>query len=169
MIPRQPGQAGTIGTQTRRRVKVVTGYQCVHIFTTIQRYANERIYCLSLLVGMVFANTYQASTFPIDGAIGITALPRFSNWRRLFSRTNAIKTLIGKIREVDSAFMHHITATAVFMYQCAGIKRLRNNIANRAIVPAAFDYSMAPAFCWSSLYPVNIAMIKRHFHQTNCG
>src|SRR5579875_2387521 len=167
MIPCQPGQVGTVGAEARRRVKVVTRHQRVHIFTAIQCYADERIYCLALFVDMVFANAYQASTFIINSAIGVAALSRPGNGHRLFSRTHAIKSLIGEVREVDSAFMHHIVTTAVFMDQCARIKRLRNNITDRAIVPAAPDYSMASTFCWSSFYPVNIAMIEPDLHQTN--
>src|ERR1700738_4367441 len=74
MVPGQPSQARTIRTDTRRRAKVITGDQHLGLAVS-ERYRDQSIHCLSIVLAVICAHTDQAIPALVNRKVGI-AQPR---------------------------------------------------------------------------------------------
>jgi hypothetical protein len=74
VIPCQPCQTRTIGTEARCGIEIIARNQNLYLSITIQRHTDQHVGLFAFSVGMVFTDTDQTIALMIHDEISVTPI-----------------------------------------------------------------------------------------------
>jgi hypothetical protein len=158
MVPREPRQTGTIGVETRRRVKIVPRDENLATFATLKFKTYQSVNRLASRNCMIFTHTDYAISAAVNDYVSIAKVGLRSEWMWQGSRFLIIYSLISEIREVDCAFNNGECTTSILVNACANIEWSWCNVLCLSVW-GPFHDNVPSSFSRAHLIPVNVLAI----------
>ena len=171
MTPAGPCEVPAVGTDSRKRVKVITFDDDSGTVGTIDGHADDLVNRLASCL-VAFSHTDDPVSIRRDSAVSVTQASRyrglFCDCLRLLVRFLPVQTLIFEIRKEDRVAVNAVGAAAVFVHSCAGIECRRDRVRYFSVRRRADDGDAA-GFIGTALEPVQFAVRKLEFAKANTG
>src|SRR5438094_6975961 len=171
MTPAGPCEVPAVGTDSRKRVKVITFDDDSGTVGTIDRHSDDLVNRLASCL-VAFSPTDDPVSIRRDSAVSVTQASRyrglFCDCLRLPVRFLPVQTLIFEIRKEDRVAINAIGAAAVFVHPRAGIECGRDRVGYFSFRRTADDGDAA-GFIRTALEPVQFAVRKMEFAETDTG